>query len=158
MERKTQVHAEEGKQYLTITREFEIPVELLFQAHTDPEIIAQWMGTKVLKFEGKKHGGFTYETSDPQGNVLFQGNGVFHDFVPNERIVRTFQMMSEGFDAQLEFFHFEALDEDNSKLTMFVIYKTPEHRETQLKMPFRQGLNWAHAELEKVAKQLRAAR
>jgi uncharacterized protein YndB with AHSA1/START domain len=56
MERKTKVHAEEGKQELMITREFDLPVELLFNAYIDPEIVEQWMGTKVLKLENTKHG------------------------------------------------------------------------------------------------------
>ena len=32
MERKTKVEAEEGKQEILITREFDLPVELLFKA------------------------------------------------------------------------------------------------------------------------------
>lgn len=40
MERKTKVHAKDGRQELRITREFDLPVELLFRAHTDPEIVA----------------------------------------------------------------------------------------------------------------------
>jgi uncharacterized protein YndB with AHSA1/START domain len=158
MERKTQVHAEEGKQYLTITREFDIPVELLFQAHTDAAIISQWMGTKVLKLESKKNGSWHYETSDPQGNILFQAHGVFHEFIPNKKIVRTFQMMHENFDVQLEFLDFEALTEETSRLTMYFVYKSEGHRAEQLKLPFKQGLNWAHDALEKVAKQLKPAR
>ena len=51
MELKTKVQAEEGKQDLHITREFDLPVELLFKAYTDPGIVEQWMGTKVLKME-----------------------------------------------------------------------------------------------------------
>ena len=49
MEQKTKVHAEEGKQELVITRAFDLPVELLFKAYVEPEIVEQWMGTKVLK-------------------------------------------------------------------------------------------------------------
>ncbi len=56
MERKAKIHAEDGKQELQITREFDLPVDLLFRAHTDPEIVAQWMGTTVLKLEARKHG------------------------------------------------------------------------------------------------------
>ena len=43
MELKTKINAENGKQDLTITREFDLPVELLFKAHTEPELIEQWM-------------------------------------------------------------------------------------------------------------------
>jgi hypothetical protein len=82
---------------------------------------------------------------------------VFHEFLPNKKIVRTFQMMNENFDVQLEFLDFEALTEETSKLTMYVIYKSETHRAEQLKLPFKQGLNWAHDHLEKVVKQLKTA-
>ena len=64
MERKTKIDAEEGKQDLTITREFDLPVELLYKAYAEAEIVAQWMGTKVLKLENKQHGSYQFETSD----------------------------------------------------------------------------------------------
>ena len=72
MERKTKITAEEGQQDLLITREFDLPLKLLFMAYTEPEIVEQWMGTKVLKLENKKYGGWEFETSDPNGNVVFK--------------------------------------------------------------------------------------
>jgi hypothetical protein len=53
MEPKTKILAEDGKQELMITREFDLPVELLFKAYAEPELVEQWMGTKVLKLENK---------------------------------------------------------------------------------------------------------
>ena len=41
MELKTKVSAEDGKQDLLITREFDLPVALLFKAYVEPEIIEQ---------------------------------------------------------------------------------------------------------------------
>lgn len=155
MERKTQITAEDGKQDLIITREFDLPLELLFKAHVDPEIVAQWMGTKVLKLENKKHGGWHFETSDPNGNVVFSANGVIHDFVLNERITRTFEMDNVNFAPQLEFLEFEKLTNETSKLTMQIIYKSIEHREQQLKLPFAQGLNMAHSRLEEIVTKLK---
>ena len=77
MERKTKIHAEDGKQELTITREFDLPLELLFTAYVEPEIVEQWMGTKVLKLENKKHGGYQFVTTDPKGNK-HGFNGTIH--------------------------------------------------------------------------------
>jgi uncharacterized protein YndB with AHSA1/START domain len=67
MEQKTKIIAGEGKQDLVITREFDLPLELLFKAFVDLEIVEQWMGTKVLKLESKKHGSYQFETTDPKG-------------------------------------------------------------------------------------------
>lgn len=155
MEKKTKIHAEDDRHDLVITREFDLPVELLFKAYEDPEIVAQWMGTKVLRLENKKYGGWEFETSDANGNVVFKANGVIHDFVPNQKIVRTFEMENINFAPQLEFLEFEKLTDDTSKLTMQIIYKSIEHRTTQLKLPFAKGLNMAHDRLEEIVTKIK---
>jgi len=155
MELKTKVTAEEGKQHLLISREFDLPLELLFRAHAEPGIIEQWMGTKVLKFEGRKHGGWQYETTDAQGNVLFGANGVFHEFIPNRKITRTFEMYNSPFDVQLEFLEFESLTDDTSKLTMHVLFRSGEHRDQLLRYPFAKGLNMGHDRLQDIVSKLK---
>src|SRR5688572_28672694 len=102
MERKTKIYADGGKQELTITREFDLPLDLLFKAYEEPEFIEQWMGTKVLTLENKNFGSFRFETTDPYGNKhLFQGT--IHTFIPNEKITRTFEIANTPFGVQLEF-------------------------------------------------------
>jgi len=155
MERKTKISAENGQQEILITREFDLPLELLFKAYVEPEIVEQWMGTKVLKLENKKHGSWQFETKDPNGNVVFSANGVIHDFVPNERITRTFEMDNANFAPQLEFLEFEKLTDETSKITIQTIYKSVEHRDYQLKLPFAQGLNVAHNRLQEIVNQLK---
>jgi uncharacterized protein YndB with AHSA1/START domain len=151
MERKTKVHAEDGKQEIVITREFDLPLELLFKAYVEPEIVEQWMGTKVLKLENKKHGSWQFETSDAQGNVVFRANGVIHEFVPDRKITRTFEMENTSFPVQLEFFEFEKLTDDTSKLNMHIVFRSVADRDQLLKMPFAQGINMAHNRLQEIA-------
>ena len=149
MERKTQVHAEAGKQEILITRTFELPVELLFKAYIEPEIVEQWMNTKVLKLENKRQGGYQFETTDPMGNKhLF--SGVVHELVPNHKITRTFELENTPFPVQLEFLEFEALTAQTSKLQMQMVFKSVTVRDQLLKMPFAQGINMAHNRLEKI--------
>jgi uncharacterized protein YndB with AHSA1/START domain len=155
MEPKTKVHAEDGKQEIVITREFDLPLALLFKAYAEADIVEQWMGTKVLKLENKKHGSWQFETSDPKGNVVFRANGAIHDFIPERQIIRTFQMENTGFDAQLEFLDFEALIDDSSKLTMQIIYRSVALRDQMLKLPFAQGLNMAHNRLQDIVTKLK---
>ena len=151
MERKTKVDAEDGKQELRITREFDLPLELLFKAYEDPEIVEQWMGTKVLKLENKPHGGYEFETSDANGNVVFRANGTIHDFVPNQKITRTFEMENAPFGVQLEFLEFENLGDDTSKLNMHVVFRSAALRDQLLQLPFAAGLNMAHNRLQEIA-------
>src|SRR6478736_1818899 len=99
MERKTSVNAEEGRPDLVIVREFDLPVDLLFRAYVEADIVEQWMGTKVLKLENKPFG------------------------------------------VQLEILEFEKLSDDTSKLNMHVVYESVAHRDQNLKLPFKQGIN-----------------
>jgi uncharacterized protein YndB with AHSA1/START domain len=155
MERKTKIIAEEGKQDLLITREFDLPLELLFKAHAEPDIVEQVMGTKVLKLESKKHGSYQYKTTNAQGNVVFQASGVIHEFVPNRKITRTFEMENAPLGVQLEIYEFEQLTDDTSKLNMHVIYESVALRDQVLKLPFAQGINMAHNRLQDIVSKLK---
>lgn len=154
MERKTKISAEDGQQDLVITREFDLPLELLFRAYTESELVEQWMGTKVLKLDSCKHGSYQFETSDADGNVLFRANGTIHEFAPNQKITRTFEM-ENTFPVQLEFLEFESLNDDASLLTIQIVYRSVADRDQMLQLPFAQGLNMAHNRLEEIVNNLR---
>ena len=154
MERKTKIDAEKDTQELFITREFELPVDLLFKAYEEAEIVEQWMGTKVLKLENKKHGSYQFETTDPKG-YKHGFNGVIHEFWPNQKITRTFEMENSPFEVQLEFLEFEKLTDDTSKLVMHVVYKSGALRDQMLQLPFAQGINMAHNRLQEIVNKLK---
>jgi uncharacterized protein YndB with AHSA1/START domain len=149
MERKTIVTAENGVQTVQIVREFDLPLELLFKAYEEPELIEQWMNTKVQKLENKQHGSFHFITTDPRGKA-FGMNGAIHEFSPNKRIVRTFEMENTPFGIQLEFLDFEALSGETSKLTMNVLFESVAQRDQLLQLPFIQGINMAHNRIQDI--------
>jgi len=160
MEQKTKISAEDGKQEIVITREFDLPVELLFRAHAEPDIIEQWMTNpyataKVLKFEGKKHGSYQLESTDAQGKVVFRSNGVIHEFCPDKKITRTFELENASFGVQLEVYEFEPLTDNTSKLNMHVIYESVALRDQLLQLPFAQGINMAHNKLQEILNTLK---
>ncbi len=157
MDLKTKVGAGEGSQDIMITREFDLPVDLLFRAHVEPGLFEQWMSheygiVRVLRYEGRKFGGWQFTTSSPEGVVLFGASGVIHEFSPNQRIVRTFEMDDPAFDAQLEFLEFKDLGE-RSRLEMQIVYRSTEARDRMLKLPFAQGLSMAHDRLQEIIAQ-----
>lgn len=153
MEQETHISAEEGKHDLLITREFELPLDALFSAFVEPEIVEAWMGTKVLKLENRSHGAYQFETTDPKGNK-HGFHGVIHEFSPERRITRTFEMANTPFGVQLELLQFESLTAETSKLTMHVIYESPAIRDQVLAMPFAQGINLAHNRLQQTVNNL----
>ena len=160
MEQKTKINAEDGKQELFITREFDLPLELLFKAYAEADIVEEWMSneystTKLLKFESKKHGGYQMETTGPKGNVAFRANGVIHEFIHNQKITRTFEMENTPYGVQLEVYEFIKLSDDTSKLSMHVIYESVDQRDQVLKLPFAQGINMAHNRIQDIVSKLK---
>ena len=63
-------------------------------------------------------------------------------------------MESMPFGVQLEVFMFEKLTNNRSKLIKKVIYQSVKERDENLKLPFKQGINWAHQRLEEVVNKL----
>ena len=154
MERKTKINAEDGKQELVITREFDLPLELLFKAYAEPDLVEQWLGTKVLKLESKKHGSYHFETTDPKGNK-HGFTGTIHEFIPNRKITRTFEMENTPFGVQLEIYEFEQLTDESSKLNMHVIYESVAQRDQVLQLPFAKGIDMAHNRIQDILSKLK---
>jgi uncharacterized protein YndB with AHSA1/START domain len=155
MERKTKVTAEEGRLDIVITREFDLPLELLFKAYVEPEIIEEWMTSKVVKLDNKKHGSYQLEKKDDKGNVVFAANGVIHAFVPNKKIIRTFEMENTPFGVQLEIYAFEPLTDGTSQLHMHVLYESVAQRDQVLQLGVVQGMSMAHDRIQKTASKLK---
>lgn len=154
MEYKTKIRAEEGKHDILITREFDLPIELLFRAYTDAEIVEQWMGTKVEKLENKKHGGYQFITTDPRGSE-HRFNGTIHEIIQDQKIIRTFEMENTPFPVQLEFLTFDVIDGERSSLHMHIIYKSVDDRDAMLKLPFAQGISMAHDRIQNIVQKLK---
>ncbi len=159
---KTQVKADDQTAQIHITREFDLPIELLFKAYTDASLFEQWMGTKVIKFDIVPHGGYRFETCDNDGNVLFSANGTIHEVLHNERITRTFEtclpagkVENSSFPVQLEFLEFESISTNTSKLKMQILFRSIEFRNQLMQMPFAQGLNHAHNQLQEIINHLK---
>jgi uncharacterized protein YndB with AHSA1/START domain len=155
MERKTNLTAPDGKQEILIERIFDLPLNLLFLAYTKAELVEQWMGNKVVKWDHKDHGSYQLEKVDENGNVLFRANGTIHKSTENRIIIRTFEMENSVFPVQLEFLEFESIDENTSKLAMKIIYKSVAERDEMLKLPFAQGIQMAHNRIQKIISNLK---
>lgn len=146
---KTKVDTEKGNQVLEITRDFDLPVELLYKAYTESDFVEKWMGTKVLKLENKNHGSYKFETKN-NDQIVFSANGTIHLVIPNEKIIRTFEMENSSIGVQLEFLEFQSLSTEVSRLIIRIIYQSEKHREEQLKLPFAGGLSMAHDRLQEI--------
>ena len=108
---KTEITAVSGMPQIVITREFNASPEFLFRAHTDPELLVQWMGPrdlamKVERLEPRHGGTYRYIHEDRDGNE-FAFRGVFHGTPSPEGITQTFEFEGAPGNVALESMTFE---------------------------------------------------
>jgi uncharacterized protein YndB with AHSA1/START domain len=92
---KTEITAEPGIPVIVITREFDAPRELVFRAHTDPDLLVQWLGPRDLalsidRYEVRNGGAWRYVNTDAAGGT-YGFHGVFHGDPSPDAIVQTFE-------------------------------------------------------------------
>lgn len=157
---KTIVTAEPGKQELFITREFDAPVGLVFKAHTDAEIYAQWLGphgltTRFETFEAVSGGRWRFIQRDNNGNE-FGFHGVFHEVLSPRRIIGTFEFegLPESGHVILETTLFEDLPGGLSRVTSQSVFQTVEDRDGMVQSGMEHGVVEGYERLDEILKKL----
>lgn len=157
---KTVVTAEPGRQELFITREFDAPRELVFKAHTDPDIYARWLGPRDLTttletFEPVSGGRWRFIQKDQNGNE-FGFHGVNHDVTVPERIISTFEFegLPESGHVILETTKFEALPGGRTRVTTQSVYQSVEDRDGMVAAGMESGIVAGHEQLDEILKEL----
>lgn len=143
---KTTITAEPGKQELFITREFDAPRELVFKAHTDPDIYARWLGprdltTTIETFEPVSGGRWRFTQKDKDGNE-FAFHGVNHDVTAPERLIGTFEFdgLPESGHVILETTKFEDLPGGRTRVTTQSVYQSVEDRDGMIASGMESGV------------------
>jgi uncharacterized protein YndB with AHSA1/START domain len=134
-----------GDREIVVTRVFDAPRQLVFDAFSKPALVRQWLlgppgwSMPVCEIDFKVGGKYRYVWRHSSGNEMGMG-GVFREIVVPERIVTT-----EKFDESWypgEAVGTVALAEQGGKttLTQTIVYESREAREAVLKSPMEQGM------------------
>ena len=157
---KTTITAEPGKQELFITREFDAPRELVFKAHTDPEIYVRWLGPRDLDtiletFEPVSGGRWRFIQKDKDGNE-FGFHGVNHDVTSPERIIGTFEFegLPESGHVILETTKFEELPGGRTRVTTQSVYQSVQDRDGMIQSGMEHGTNEGYERLDEILAKL----
>ena len=156
---KTTITAEPGKQELFVTREFDAPRELVFRAHTDPKLFAQWIGPRNLTtnldaFEPVSGGKWRFMQKDEDGNE-FGFHGVFHE-VSLERMIQTFEFegLPESGHVILETLKLEDLPNGRTRLTSQSVFQSVADRDGMIQAGMEVGLNEGYEQLDEILKNM----
>lgn len=146
MKKLTEIIALPDKQELFIIREFDAPRELVFKAHTDPILYAQWLGphgyTMVIdKFEPINGGSYRYIHKDKKGHQ-FSFHGVFHEVLAPELMIGTFEFegLSEAGHVEFDTAKFEELPNNRTRLTTQAIYQSVADRNNMISSGMEKGI------------------
>ena len=117
----TEIVSDPDVPLVRITRDFDAPHERVFRAHTDPELVVQWLGPRNLvmtveHFDCRTGGSYRYLHADDEGNQ-FGFYGCFHEVRPAELIVQTFTFDGAPDGVALEKLVFEDLGNGRTRLT-----------------------------------------
>lgn len=151
----TKVTAEPGKQEVFITREFDAPRELVFKAHTDPQLYCQWLGPRgyemVLEtFEPYSGGRYRYIHKDPDGNE-FGFHGVFHE-ISEELMIQTFEFegLPEKGHVTLDTMRLERLPGDRTRITIQSLFRSVEDRDGMVQSGMERGVREGYERLDDI--------
>ena len=137
------ITAERGGREIVETMMFDAPRELVFRAHTDPALVQRWWGPKELvntieKFEPRTGGVWRVVQRDPKGKE-YGFHGVFHEVIPNERVVRTFEFEGVPGHAALESSMFEQRS-GKTVVNSITVFQTPEDRDGMIGSDMERGV------------------
>jgi len=145
-----------GDREIRIERIFNAPRERVWQAMTDPKLVAQWWGRGnklvVERMEVERGGHWRFVEHAPDGVHGFEGR--FSEVTPPERVVQTFEWDGMPGHVALETATLEDLGDGRTRLVNTSLFMTAEDRDGMLQSGMEGGLNESYAALDRLLAKL----
>ena len=158
---RTTITAEPGMPQITITREFDAPRELVFRAHTDPDLLVQWLGPRDLtltidRYEVRDGGTWRYVHTDAQGHE-YGFHGVFHGTPSPDAIVQTFEF--EGVPGHVKLDTITLQQESGGRTLMRTVssFQSVEDRDGMVAADMERGVRDSAERLAELLARLQAS-
>jgi uncharacterized protein YndB with AHSA1/START domain len=153
MSNPLKVDAPAGVPFVDWEREFDAPVEAVFRAHKEPELIKQWLGPRSYEMDIDTYDfrtGGRYRYLHRADGEEYAFNGVFHVVRENEFAIQTFEF--EGFPdvVSIESMTFEALDDGRSRVRGHSTYPSMEARDGMVSSGMESGMSEGYDRLDEI--------
>ena len=151
--RETRIEADPEVPLIRITREFDAPRGKVFRAHTDPDLVVQWLGPRGLEmridhYDCRTGGSYRYVHSDANGEYGFRGT--FHEVRPDELIVQTFTFEGMPDGVALEKLVLEDLGDGRTRLTVTSLVDSFADRDAMIASGMEVGIVQGYERLDEV--------
>jgi uncharacterized protein YndB with AHSA1/START domain len=140
---------------IVVTRVFNAPRHLVFDAFTKPELLKRWLfgpgdwTLEVCEVDLRVGGSYRYVWRGPNGTEMGMG-GIHREVVPPERIVAT-QLFDQDWTSGEAIGTLVLIEQDGkTTLTNTILYSSREARDTVLKTPMDKGMAAGYDRLEQM--------
>ncbi|MBG6237781.1 uncharacterized protein YndB with AHSA1/START domain [Mycetocola sp. CAN_C7] len=153
MTNPTTITVPEGLPFIEIVRDFDAPIEAVYRAHTDPELVVNWLGPRgyemqIDRWDLVAGGGYRYVHRD--GDQEYWFNGIVHSASLENGIVQTFEF--EGFPGavSLEYLALEDLGDGRTRVTGHSVYPSVEGRDAMAEAGMEKGVTEGYEQLDEI--------
>ena len=151
--RQTEITADPDVPLVRITREFDAEPAKVFRAHTDPDLVVQWLGPRryemrIDHYDCRTGGSYRYLHA-ADGNE-FGFHGCFHEVRPFELIVQTFTFEGVPDGVALERLTLEELPEGRTRLVVSSLVESFEARDAILASGMDHGVREGYQKLDEL--------
>jgi uncharacterized protein YndB with AHSA1/START domain len=150
---QTEITADPDVPLVRITREFDAPPEKVFRAHTDAELVAQWLAprgyeVRIDHYDCRTGGSYRYLHVSDDNEHGFRGS--FHEVRPSELIVQTFTYESVPDGVALERLVFEDAGHGRTRLIATSLVDSFEGRDAFLVSGMEDGIREVYERLDEL--------
>jgi uncharacterized protein YndB with AHSA1/START domain len=154
-----EITAEPGVPFVDFSREFDAPRDLVFRAHTDPELLAQWLGPAKYKmtidrYDVRDGGTWRYVHRDDAGNE-YGFHGVFHGQPSPDGMVQTFEFEGAPGHVSLDSMTLEERD-GRTLLRGRSVFQSVEDRDAMVQGGMTEGMKDGYQRLDELLARLAA--
>jgi uncharacterized protein YndB with AHSA1/START domain len=150
---ETEVVADPVIPLIRIIREFDAPPEKVFRAHTDPELVAQWLGPRNLEMEIDHYDcrtGGSYRYLHKRDGEEYGFHGSFHEVRPSELIVQTFTFEGMPDSVALEKLVLTDLGDGRTRLVATSLGDSFEDRDAMIASGMEVGIREGYERLDEL--------
>ncbi|HEX2403277.1 MAG TPA: SRPBCC family protein [Acidimicrobiia bacterium] len=146
------VDAPEGVPFIDFDREFDAPVDAVFRAHKEPDLVKQWMGpreytTDIDTYDFRTGGRWRFVHRNEAGEE-YAFNGVFHVVRENEFAIQTFEFEMFPDVVSIESLTFEDLGDGRSRVRGHATYPSLEARDGMVEGGMETGMTDGYQRLD----------
>jgi len=148
----------EAQRELTITREFDAPAALLFEAHSKPEYVSKWFGPKgwpltLCEMDFRVGGRFRFAMTGADGVQQPPFGGVYREIEPNSKIVYDNGFEAPGAEKMLITVTFEKHGQ-KTKLSIHTLFASIAMKNQHLGFGYEMGVGSGFDQLADVVSQM----